>query len=164
MNSFYFTLWDFINTFLYTVVEKLNILLTAVAQVTATLSNSKGMQYKDIVMPNSFYFPTDPPLPTNGEGWTLNHHHFFFHMTTVPFHCWFSAGIHLLKQNQPKIKTTIDTQPFDAIGPIAFEISKEAWLLCFDEFQVGSTLFTLALKCFSLCAWYWAWVLFSSLT
>jgi len=44
--------------------------------------------------------------------------------------------IHRLKQIQPKIKTTLGSQPFDPFVPIAVEISKESWLLCFDEFQV----------------------------
>jgi predicted ATPase len=28
------------------------------------------------------------------------------------------------------------TQSYDPIPPVAKEISEEAWLLCFDEFQV----------------------------
>ncbi|GFS23497.1 lactation elevated protein 1-like [Elysia marginata] len=44
--------------------------------------------------------------------------------------------IHAVKQRQPRITTTRDKRPFDAISPVAEEISKQAWLLCFDEFQV----------------------------
>ncbi|KAI8790610.1 lactation elevated protein 1, partial [Biomphalaria glabrata] len=43
--------------------------------------------------------------------------------------------IHALKKLQPKITTTMNSQPFDPISPIAYQISQEAWLLCFDEFQ-----------------------------
>ncbi|KAK3793217.1 hypothetical protein RRG08_003341 [Elysia crispata] len=44
--------------------------------------------------------------------------------------------IHAVKQRQPRITTTRDKRPFDAISPVAAEISQQAWLLCFDEFQV----------------------------
>ncbi|RUS85860.1 hypothetical protein EGW08_006344 [Elysia chlorotica] len=44
--------------------------------------------------------------------------------------------IHAVKQRQPKITTTRDRSPFDPISPVAAEISEQAWLLCFDEFQV----------------------------
>ncbi|BFZ13061.1 hypothetical protein BsWGS_16100 [Bradybaena similaris] len=54
--------------------------------------------------------------------------------------------IHALKQNQPKITTTRDKQPFDPIGPVALEISDEAWLLCFDEFQVTDVADAMILK------------------
>lgn len=44
--------------------------------------------------------------------------------------------IHAVKQRQPRITTTRDKKPFDPISPVADDISKQAWLLCFDEFQV----------------------------
>lgn len=56
----------------------------------------------------------------------------------------------MLKQNQPKI-TTARSHPFDPIGPVAAEISKEAWLLCFDEFQVNNLF---GVNYFSLCQSY----------
>jgi len=44
--------------------------------------------------------------------------------------------IHRQKQKMPKVKSTLGKKPFDPITPVAEEISEEAWLLCFDEFQV----------------------------
>lgn len=45
-------------------------------------------------------------------------------------------GIHRLKQNLPKRKAGLMAKAYDPIAPIAEEISEEACLLCFDEFQV----------------------------
>ncbi|KAM9005074.1 AFG1-like ATPase isoform X3 [Sarcophilus harrisii] len=44
--------------------------------------------------------------------------------------------IHRLKQSLPKRKPGLMAKSYDPIAPIAEEISEEACLLCFDEFQV----------------------------
>lgn len=44
--------------------------------------------------------------------------------------------IHAIKQTIPRQYNVKKTQSFDPISPVAKEISEEAWLLCFDEFQV----------------------------
>ncbi|KAM9005071.1 AFG1-like ATPase isoform 2-T2 [Sarcophilus harrisii] len=46
------------------------------------------------------------------------------------------VGIHRLKQSLPKRKPGLMAKSYDPIAPIAEEISEEACLLCFDEFQV----------------------------
>ncbi|XP_070809623.1 AFG1-like ATPase isoform X1 [Pituophis catenifer annectens] len=43
--------------------------------------------------------------------------------------------IHCLKQSLPKRKAGLMAKSYDPIAPIADEISEEACLLCFDEFQ-----------------------------
>ena len=45
-------------------------------------------------------------------------------------------GIHRLKQSMPKRKAGKMAKSYDPIAPVAEEISEEACLLCFDEFQV----------------------------
>lgn len=47
-----------------------------------------------------------------------------------------SLGIHRLKQSMPKRKAGKMARSYDPIAPVAEEISEEACLLCFDEFQV----------------------------
>lgn len=47
-----------------------------------------------------------------------------------------SSGIHRLKQSMPKRKAGKMAKAYDPIAPVAEEISEEACLLCFDEFQV----------------------------
>lgn len=46
------------------------------------------------------------------------------------------SGIHRLKQSMPKRKVGKMARSYDPIAPVAEEISEEACLLCFDEFQV----------------------------
>lgn len=48
-----------------------------------------------------------------------------------------SKGIHRLKQSMPKRKAGKMAKSYDPIAPVAEEISEEACLLCFDEFQVN---------------------------
>ncbi|KAB0401170.1 hypothetical protein E2I00_011380 [Balaenoptera physalus] len=48
--------------------------------------------------------------------------------------------IHRLKQSLPKRKPGFMAKSYDPIAPIAEEISEEACLLCFDEFQLSAKL------------------------
>lgn len=52
----------------------------------------------------------------------------------------FTSGIHCLKQSLPKRTAGLMAKSYDPIAPIADEISEEAGLLCFDEFQVSKNI------------------------
>lgn len=44
--------------------------------------------------------------------------------------------VHEVKKTIVRDVTSTKLQPFDPIPPVASSIAEEAWLLCFDEFQV----------------------------
>lgn len=58
----------------------------------------------------------------------------------VHFHAFMSdvhSRIHQVKQATAfDVKSGTRPKVYDPIPPVAFDIFKEAWMLCFDEFQV----------------------------
>jgi protein AFG1 len=55
-----------------------------------------------------------------------------FHQFMLDVH----KRIHEVKKKIPRETNVRKTQPYDPIKPVAADISKETYLICFDEFQV----------------------------
>ncbi len=87
------------------------------------------------------------PVPPHGQGPSVKEGRAAFALTDLfvcshlfqfffcTRHAYFT-GIHQFKKAHPAQISVTKTQSLDPIPPVAKDIASEAWLLCFDEFQV----------------------------
>ncbi|XP_046393882.1 putative ATPase N2B [Ischnura elegans] len=73
------------------------------------------------------------PLPKAAGGRIGGKRRVHFHSFMLDVH----SRIHDVKRNMgARDPSSTQPQPYDPIPPVALSISKESWLICFDEFQV----------------------------